>query len=470
MIKLVVVLSSLIFVAVGSHAANDEMRIIDSLHQQVERQSGSMKIRTLQRLIEQYRTISPNKSIEFGESALQNEQFAHQPDAKAIIMRAIASSAQFGGDFEVAEHYLRKAILLCRASGNESMLGQLLTDLGNQYQRQGRFAEARAVLNEALEKAKKLSNDTIALKAHIELGNTAYDAGDIHQAMQHYRQSLSVSIRLNDSLNMARSMLNMGMANWQFDNNELAIRMLKEVVSILEQINEIHTLGIVYNNLGLIYFSERKDFDSAAFYFNASYRIREQLGSPVPLAHVIVNQANLHAATRNFDDAIALYERALELFSRAGIRSQIVRVLYHLGETWQLMGKNKTSILAFEKALVFAQKDGFSTYEELARNKLLDLYAADGNWKLFMEQFLQFRKQHTQLIDEYNMISIRENQLHDTLNALRSETDSLIRINKQFKQKIKLLESILISLVTGAGAILLIMIARRMILRFLHSH
>lgn len=470
MIKAVVLLVSLILITPFSYADSNEMRRIDSLSQLLEKQSGSQKIRTLQLLVEQYRSLSPAKSIEKGEAALKDEQLARQPDAQATMLRTMASSAQYAGDLDLAEQFLRRAIMLCRTTGNKLLLGHMLTELGNQYQRQGRIAEARNVLNEALEHAKKLDNDTIALKAHIELGNTAYDAGYIHQAMVHYRQSLVLATKLKDVLNKARTMLNMGMANWQFDNNELAISMLKEAASILDSINEIQTLGIVYNNLGLIYFTERKDYDSAAIYYNASYRIREQLGSPIPLAHVLVNQANLLTATNKINDAIELYERALELFSRAGIRSQVVRVHYHLGEAMQMMGNRKASRVMFEKTLELARQDGLDTYERLARQKLLDLYAEAGDWKVFMEQFAHFRKQHNELLDEYNLVSVREIQLQDTLVAMRTEANTLASTNAKLQQRVKLLESILISLATVVGAIMLIIITRRMILKLIPGH
>lgn len=470
MIKAGVLLVFLVFIAIKSFPDSNEMRRIDSLSQLLDKQTGSQKNRTLQLIIELYRSLSPAKSIEQGETALIDETFAQQPDARAAILRTMASSAQHAGDLELAEQFLRQAILLCRTSGNELLLGHMLTELGNQYQRQGRFAEARIVLNEALAHAKKLDNDTIALKAHIELGNAAYDAGNIHQALDHYRQSLVLANKLNDVLNKARTMLNMGMANWQFDNNDLAISMLKEVTIILDSINEIHTLGIAYNNLGLIYFTERKDYDSAAYYFNASYQIREQLGSPVPLAHVIVNQANLLTAINKFNNAIKLYERALELFSRAGIRSQVVRVHFHLGEAWQRIGNRKASRAMFEKTLELARQDGLITFERLAREKLLDLYAEAGNWQLFMEQFAHYRKQHNDLFEEYNLVSLRENQLQDTIVAIRTETTALASINAKLQHRVKLLESILISLATATGAIILIIISRRLIMKLIPSH
>lgn len=470
-LKLAAVLVLLLSLTFG-FAQNGEttMQTIDSLNRLLERQSGSQKIQTLLSLIEQYSSLSPSKSINTGESALESGEYMRQPEVQAGILRRMASSAQFAGDMELAGEYLRRAIVLSRSSGNENLLGHMLTAWGNHLQRQGKYSEAIKVLTEALQLANKLPNDTIALKANIDLGNTAFDMGDIHQAMDYYRNTLMLATKLKDESIKARTLLNMGMANWQFDNNDLAISMLKESAALFETQNDRQNLGMVYNNLGLIYFSDKRQYDTASHYFEASLRIREQLGSPVPIAHVLVNQANLLSATNRFSEALNYFERSLQIFNSAGILSQVVRVNYHMGEAYQRMEKIGESINFFEKTLDLAQQAKLETYEDLARQKLLDLYASTGNWKAFMVQFAHFRAQHDKLLDDYNSVSIRENQLQDTLSVTIASFEALNDQNKALARRVKLLESILITIATAIGAGVLLLMARRLIFRFLPPH
>lgn len=447
-------------VAIGTNP----IQVIDSLNLLLKKQRGNEKIRTIQALIEQYRILSPSKSIMVGESTLAGDELAKLPSAQAQILRSMANSARYAGDLELAEQYYRRAILLCKTSGNnEQLLAHLLTDWGYQLQQQGRYDEALNTLNEALSLAKTLHNDTLLMKASLNLGNTAFDLNNIHEALQHYRQSLSLAQKLNDQVIQARTLLNMGMAHWQFDNNDQAIHLLKEAAAIMKPHNDLQFLGMAYNNLGLIYFSDKKQYDSASYFFDASLTIREQLASPVPIAHVLVNIANLLVATNKASQSLALYQRALQIFTQAGLRSQIVRTQYHLGEAWLSMGNQKESTAIFEKTLQIAQQDELTSYEELINHKLLDLYAAQGNWKAFREHFGHFRTQHSKLIEAYNTVSVRENELRDTLQTLQVAYDMLHLQNSALEKRAKTLESILISLAVLVATILLLLILRRLI-------
>ncbi len=443
------------------------MQTIDSLNRLLELQTGNQKIRTLLALIDQYSSLAPLKSIKTGETFLESGEFKRRPEVEVGILRRMASSAQYAGDMELAGEYLRRAIAISRSMGNENLLGHLLTTLGNQLQRQGMFGEAKEVLNEALELANKLHNDTIAMKANIDLGNTVFDMGDIHKAMDYYRKTHVLASKLSDESIKARALLNMGMANWQFDNNDLAISMLKESANLLEKQNDLQNLGMVYNNLGLIYFNDKHQYDSASFYFEASLHIREQMASPVPIAHVLVNQANLYSATNRFDEALRLFERSLQIFGNAGILSQVIRVNYHLGEAYQRMGRKKESIAYFEKTMTLSQQAQVETYESLARQKLLDLYASTGNWEAFLTHFNQFKSEHAKLLEDYNTVSIRENRLQDTLQIAISSNELLNAKNKELSERVKLFESLLITIATITAAILLLLIARRLIFRFI---
>ncbi|HMM12237.1 MAG TPA: tetratricopeptide repeat protein [Bacteroidales bacterium] len=465
------ILILLFFMAMDSisFANRDEMRTIDSLSRLLEKQTGNHKIRTLQSLIEHYRSIAPAKSIQLGETALNDQELAKNPEAQAIILRSIAASAHYAGDLELSEQYLRRAILLSRMAGNMIMTGHLLTDAGNQFQRQGRFDEAKTALNEALKIAQDVGNDTIAMQAYIILGNTAFESGDFHLALEHYGKTTKLADKLKDEEIRAKTLLNMGMANWQFDNNDIAISMLMNAAGLFRKLNDMHSLGMVYNNIGLIYFSDIQQFDSASFYFNASLRIREQLSSPIPIAHVLVNQANLLVAQHQFDEAIRLYDRAMQIFTNAGMRLQLIRVLYHLGEVWQRMGHQEAAAARFEDALANARESGIETYESLARLKLLDIYAEAGNWKAFKEHFAYFRAQHDRLHDDYKAASVREIQLEDKLTEAQRAIDMLETQNQQLKKRVKLLESIFISLATVIASTILLLISRRLILRLMPS-
>lgn len=463
--KLLYLTTFLLLNAVFHPVKADEIKVIDSLNKLVARQSGSQKIRTLELLIEQYRSLSPAKSIQTGEDALKSADLVREPGAQVRLLRQMASSAQFAGDLELAEQYFRRAVLLVRSAGEHTMLGHLLVELGNHFHRRGMYGEAATQLQEALGLAGKLNNDTIAMKAYLDLGNTAYDAGDIHLALNNYRQSLALAEKLGDNPIKARNLLNMGMAQWQFDNNEMAISLLREASGIFRKLGDLQTLGMALNNLGLIYFSDLKAYDSAAFYFNASLRIREQMGSPAPIAHVLVNQANLHTARQEFDQALSLYQRALGIFERADMSAQVARVHYHLGETYAQMGRTPEATAQLEATLALSNKNNLPAYEDLSRKKLLDLYAAAGNWPAFMNQFAYFRNRHARLEEEFNSLSIRESQLYDSLRQLRAELEQLKSGKAELAGKYKLLESIMLSLATLAAAMLILFIASRFVLR-----
>jgi tetratricopeptide (TPR) repeat protein len=121
------------------------------------------------------------------------------------------------GDLEQAIRVLEQGLALCRASGNRTMLRWIASALGSAYALQGRLAEGRALLEEAISESIHTGGLRGLAYRVVWLSEVCRLAGRGDEAWQHARQALDLTRQHKERADEALALHQLGVVQAHTD-------------------------------------------------------------------------------------------------------------------------------------------------------------------------------------------------------------------------------------------------------------
>ena len=157
-----------------------------------------------------------------GEEALRLATLAGRGPTPIIAHGCLGHLYLAQGDLEHAIRVFEQGLALCRASGNRNWLRAIAAGLGYAYALQGRLAEGRALLEEAISEGIR----TGALRGHAHrvawLSEVCRLAGRGEEAWQHARQALDLARQHKERGNEALALHQLGVVQAHADPPDAA--------------------------------------------------------------------------------------------------------------------------------------------------------------------------------------------------------------------------------------------------------
>jgi tetratricopeptide (TPR) repeat protein len=126
------------------------------------------------------------------------------------------------GDLEHAIQVLEQGLALCRASGNRDQLRMIMAGLGAAYALQGRVAEGRTLLEEAIRESISTGARWNHANQLTRLSEVCRLAGRYDEAWQYARQALDLARQQQARSIEARALYQFGAARTHADPPEVA--------------------------------------------------------------------------------------------------------------------------------------------------------------------------------------------------------------------------------------------------------
>ena len=210
-----------------------------------------------------------------GEEALRLATLEGRGDTPIIAHGCLGHLYLAQGDLEHAIRVLEQGLALCRASGNRNWLRAIVAGLGYASALQGRLAEGRALLEEAISESIR----TGALQGHAHrvawLSEVCRLAGRGEEAWQHARQALDL-------------------ARQQKERGDEALA--------------LHQLGVVHAH------ADPPDVAQAEAHYQQALALAEELGMRPLQAHCHRGLGTLYATTGQREQARAALSTAIDLY------------------------------------------------------------------------------------------------------------------------------------------------------------
>ena len=210
-----------------------------------------------------------------GEEALYLATLDGRGDTPAVAHAGLGLLYLTQGDLESAIRVLEQGLALCRASGNRGQLRVIGVDLGYAAALQGRLAEGRTLLEEAI--SESLRTGALAWQSRLVawLSEVCRLAGRSEAAWQHARQALDLARQHKERANEAHA---------------------------------LHQLGVVHAD------TDPPDVTQAAAHYLQALALAEALGMRPLQAHCHRDLGTLYAATGQREQACTALSTAIAMY------------------------------------------------------------------------------------------------------------------------------------------------------------
>ena len=188
------------------------------------------------------------------------------------------------GRFIVARSFSERALSLYRRYGTEQDVASALDATARQCQDIGAYPTSQAMMLEALMVYEKNGDDEKSAQAYTVVGNNYADLGEPDKAMDYYRRSADVQIKLKDSGRLATA----------------------------------------YANIGLMH--RRSNPDSALYYYAHVRRLTGEGRNVLQYVICLFNEANIHFDRKDYTRAGRIYDTVMALCQRHHFVDGIPRV------------------------------------------------------------------------------------------------------------------------------------------------
>jgi tetratricopeptide (TPR) repeat protein len=211
-----------------------------------------------------------------GEEALRLATVAGRASSPIVPHLCLGSLYLNQGHLEHASRILEQGLALCRASDNRGWLRVIGGNLGSAYALQGRLAEGRALLEEAISEGIRTGGLLNHSRWVVWLSEVCRLAGRGEEAWQHAHQALDLARQLKERGNEARA---------------------------------LHQLGVVHAH------ADPPDTEQAEAYYQQALALADELGMRPLQAHCHRSLGTLYAATGQREQAHTALSTAIEMYT-----------------------------------------------------------------------------------------------------------------------------------------------------------
>lgn len=301
---------------------------------------------------------------------------------------------------------------------------------------------AIVILNEAIRKYP----DSKLRANYNNLLAAAYSyRGEEAKAIEAFKEALKYVSRLDSSkVDRTNAAIRQNMANAYIDLGQtaLAFEYYLDAVRFAEMTRDTSFLATTLNNIGHAYNME-ENFERAAFYLEKARTLSKQKNLLPELYRTTLNLANTRNDQERLQEALDLYNEALELNNQIRPDSPPVIVLYNLGRLNGKLGNHEKAEAQFRESLAHSRQMGIIQGEYYNNFGLGNLYREIERYEEAIQYFENARDISESLGATSLMQDVRQklyetnreaNRFEDALQYLelyKELSDSLTSIEKE---------------------------------------
>lgn len=204
------------------------------------------------------------------------------------------------------------------------------TQIGFAYRYLQQYEEALRYYDEALKLAKEANDTTELARLDVNMGVVYQRQGDLAKAFEHLNNALETYEALGDETGIANA------SNAIF-LNLMRLRMFKEAEPFIKRNleirirgnHEIYQLDIAYHNLAWFYQMQDR-LDSAIIYYNKSLNLTRQIGNKYEIATTLQQIGSLYSSVGDFDAAKEFLNEAMQINEEINRHENIAEILMEM--------------------------------------------------------------------------------------------------------------------------------------------
>lgn len=342
-------------------------QVSDSLLKLLDLSEGKEKLHILCDLCWEYRTVSTDSALMYGNMALKLSDEIDDKEGKAQAYNDLGIIYLDKGSFDTAHNYFLNSLEIRRQNSDSSGMGSSYNKIGILYQKQGKLGKALDNQMKALEIFEQLKKDLWVAYTLNNIAIINFNIGNLETSLDYHERGLAMRLKLEDEYGIANSYGNIANVQLAIGDTNLAINNYNLALNIFSELDDKEAESVQLANLGTIYLSKR-NYTAAIFYIERSLLLREELGNKKAIASSCLKLGEVHMELENYNEAYFYLNKANQLASEIDVVEEKVQSFYDLTKLF-LLKENMDSSYKYLNLFTF-YKD--SIYKARLNQQIID--------------------------------------------------------------------------------------------------
>jgi tetratricopeptide (TPR) repeat protein len=306
----------------------------------------------------------PN-SIKHLEMALEVSEKMGDLFRKSSVYNNLAGIYFYQGRLDPALKYASEALKIDELLGDLDDMASNLNTIGNIYRMAGHYTQAITYLERAYNIAGKIKKLKVKSLAANSIGGIYFTLGKLDSALKMYNEAYEIRKILGDISGQATSLNNIGLIYRARRDYKTANEMFTQSIEIAERIGEKTHLGVRYSNKASI-FEAKRDFEKALEEYKKALTMEQSQQNLHGVATQLMNIGGILGDLGRREECIQNYTKALNMMEDLKIKPGIARALNNLGSVYYKFNRD------FDKAIPILER-ALEIYREIDDPQMLNL-------------------------------------------------------------------------------------------------
>lgn len=203
----------------------------------------------------------------------------------------------------------------------------------------------------AAEMSEVKKSSSYLAKSYFAIGKAYDQTDDLDNEIIYFKKAVETSETTSDSFFTVNSIISLATAFFGKGNYDESYYYFKKAKSLGEAMNNNNLLFEIYSGLGNIFiFDEKKNLDTAVFYYNKANVIAHKEKDRLKMADSYRHLNEVHGAKKEWSEAKEDLEKAIELYTQINNIEGIGRCYKDMGDIYYYAKESSKAIEYYSKA------------------------------------------------------------------------------------------------------------------------
>lgn len=355
-----------------------------------------------------------------------------------------------------------QALALAQKAKNNTLQTKVAGNLGSYFSVLGITDSAMYFHLMAVNTGKDIPEKNIYAKALSDLGMIYYNRGKYMEAIEKYIEANNQFEASKSYRDLTISYIKLGMFYYDFHDFNKSATYYRKALIANKLHNDISLEPDILQNLGLLYFEIKKDYDSAAILLNKALKMAMMNGNKDVELFAKSNLGNISYEKKDYPTAIRYYLGVMEspfFNSRNKLKAA---VLTTLGGAFFHVGDIEKARRYTQDGLQLSEQQNYVLYQKSAYKTLSDIAARQKDYKTAYDNAIRYAT----LQDTLGNTEVRRKVAEAMFtNALQQKENENLLLQKDIKIKHKTIRNqqlfiVIAAIILVLGSLLFLVIVR----------
>jgi len=361
-----ILIVSIFFIVITAKAGE----AIDSLEYKMKQSKGADRVNLLCDLCWEYRFISGDTALNYGNQALELAKQINYNKGVAQAYNDMGIIHVDRGSFINAMDFFNKSLIIRKNHNDSAGIASLYNKIGIVYQKQGKLKEALENAIQALKIYEVLKQDLWIGYCLNNIAIINYNIGDLSTSLDYHQRALIIRKKQNDSYGEAGSYSNIANVFLDMGDTALAIANYQKALQITRQIKQDESTAVMLTNLGAVYLSMGEN-QKALIFLTESLEIREKLEDQKAIASSMLKLGTVNMNLKRYPEAGVFLYKGLKIAMTIGVIEEEMQAFLEIAK-WHAQQQMMDSAFVYLDYYTIT-KD--SVYEQRLNQQIIDAQA-----------------------------------------------------------------------------------------------